>query len=365
MDLPKIVRLKCQKGTSDKVYIIRLDESPTGDAFTRYKVTGFGARRGEALKEYPKYEGDDLDAALKAFAKLEKEKRKEYVDDFAPEQSGAGITVSAPTNAQGDGPQVQLANPVDEEQAKDLLADRAWGMQEKFNGRRMTVVVQAGRAQSYNRNGQPTDCRAVEQQAAVLPDCILDGELLGREFRVFDMANEPERPFKARWKEVLARTQELALMFPGGERLVFAARLWVDPALKRDALETLRAANAEGVVFRKLDAPYTAGRPNSGGDLLKHKFWASATVEVLKVNTQRSVQVGLYIDHALRKMCGNVTIPVGTDLPKPGQLIEVRYLYATAGGQLYQPTYLGVRTDKPRPDAESQLKYQPKAEEEA
>jgi bifunctional non-homologous end joining protein LigD len=44
--------------------------------------------------------------------------------------------------------------------------------------------------------------------------------------------------------------------------------------------------------------------------------------------------------------CGNVTIPVGSDIPGIGDIVEVRYLYAfPESGSLFQPVYLGMRDD--------------------
>ena len=44
--------------------------------------------------------------------------------------------------------------------------------------------------------------------------------------------------------------------------------------------------------------------------------------------------------------CGNVTIPVGAEIPAVGDIIEVRYLYAfRESGSLFQPVYIGVRDD--------------------
>ena len=55
---------------------------------------------------------------------------------------------------------------------------------------------------------------------------------------------------------------------------------------------------------------------------------------------------------------GNVTIPANKDIPKEGQIVEVRYLYAYRGGSLFQPTYLGPRTDVLKDECTfSQLKY--------
>ena len=54
---------------------------------------------------------------------------------------------------------------------------------------------------------------------------------------------------------------------------------------------------------------------------------------------------------------GNVTIPTNFPIPPAGALVEVRYLYAYPGGALYQPVYLGPRTDQTLPDDVSTLKF--------
>jgi bifunctional non-homologous end joining protein LigD len=58
---------------------------------------------------------------------------------------------------------------------------------------------------------------------------------------------------------------------------------------------------------------------------------------------------------------GNVTIPANHALPKVGDLVEVRYLYHYPGGSLYQPIYLGSRSDKDLPDHLNTLKSKPLA----
>jgi bifunctional non-homologous end joining protein LigD len=53
---------------------------------------------------------------------------------------------------------------------------------------------------------------------------------------------------------------------------------------------------------------------------------------------------------------GSVAIPVNHEVPKVGDHIEVRYLYAYRGGSLYQPVYLGKRDDADVDDV-STLKF--------
>jgi len=53
-----------------------------------------------------------------------------------------------------------------------------------------------------------------------------------------------------------------------------------------------------------------------------------------------------------------VTISPNKEVPKLGEIIEVRYLYAYKGGSLYQPTFLEVRDDIERAEClMGQLKF--------
>ncbi|HZZ00926.1 MAG TPA: hypothetical protein VFE36_15300 [Candidatus Baltobacteraceae bacterium] len=53
-------------------------------------------------------------------------------------------------------------------------------------------------------------------------------------------------------------------------------------------------------------------------------------------------------------------------IPSVGDVVEIRYLYAYRGGSLYQPVYLGKRTDMDQSDCKlSQLKYKGEGSESA
>ena len=137
-----------------------------------------------------------------------------------------------------------------------------------------------------------------------------------------------------------------------------------DAVSKLDLLERLKNANKEGVVFKRTTAPYTAGRPASGGDQFKCKFYASASFIVSKINGKRSVELKLRNQKRLVS-AGNVTIPANQRIPEVGAIVECRYLYAfRESGSIYQPVYLGERDDiNPADCSVSQLKF--KAEVEA
>ena len=56
--------------------------------------------------------------------------------------------------------------------------------------------------------------------------------------------------------------------------------------------------------------------------------------------------------------CGNVSVPVNKTMPHPGDIIEVRYLYAMPNSHaLYQPFYSRLRDDIDVADDVGSLKY--------
>jgi bifunctional non-homologous end joining protein LigD len=109
---------------------------------------------------------------------------------------------------------------------------------------------------------------------------------------------------------------------------------------------------------------------------LKYKFYKSCSAIVKGINDKRSVTLGLIEDlpeHGSefvigRKLItvGNCTIPVNYDFPQMGDIVEIKYLYARKpSNALYQPSYLGKRTDIQLKDVLlSQLIYKVGEEEE-
>jgi bifunctional non-homologous end joining protein LigD len=93
---------------------------------------------------------------------------------------------------------------------------------------------------------------------------------------------------------------------------------------------------------------------------LKHKFHETASFIVGKINAKRSVTLQLFGGKSL-VAAGNVTIPPNHEIPKPGSVVECRYLYAfKESGCIYQPVYLGERDDiAPAECVVAQLKFKP------
>jgi bifunctional non-homologous end joining protein LigD len=88
------------------------------------------------------------------------------------------------------------------------------------------------------------------------------------------------------------------------------------------------------------------------------KFHETALFIVTKLNDQRSVSLMLWENGKVRPS-GHVTIPPNHEIPKPGEIVECRYLYAfKESGSIYQPVFLGRRHDIFHEECTtSQLKY--------
>jgi bifunctional non-homologous end joining protein LigD len=239
-----------------------------------------------------------------------------------------------------------LLNPIEDDEVSRLLRDDAHCAQEKFDGRRLLLRKHGAAIDGINRKGLVVGLpETVFQSFTIIPvDCVLDGEAVGEGFHAFDLLDcEGEDLCGRPYRERLTALREL--LAPLAPRHLRLAETAFSPGQKAILLKTLRQENREGIVFKRLDARYTPGRPNSGGPALKHKFYATLSAVVASLNPQRSVEIRLLDDEGWQPV-GNVTIPPNQLIPKIGDVIEVRFLYAfRESGVLFQPVFLGVRSD--------------------
>jgi bifunctional non-homologous end joining protein LigD len=199
-------------------------------------------------------------------------------------------------------------------------------------------------------------------------DIILDGEQIGDVFHMFDCLEVNGEDLRGKpYDERMSWFHEYDCDLADSARDVIKSVMTAFTTRQKTGLwERLRRENREGIVFKRLDAPYVPGKPGRGGPQLKFKFCATLSAVVAKVNRQRSVELQLLGKDGWQT-CGNVTIPANHDIPKVGTIIEVRYLDANRESMvLYQPVYLGPRDDvEPGECRVSQLKFKAGTEEEA
>jgi bifunctional non-homologous end joining protein LigD len=351
------VSLYYREGSSDKEYHATIE--PAGQRFVVNFVYG---RRGSTMNTGTKTNVPvDLEAATRIFNKLVAEKKaKGYTEDEAgtPYQHA-----SKEDRVTGFLP--QLLNPIEESDVEELIDDGNWVAQEKYDGKRILIQKQGAAIHGINRRGLLVGLPSTLVHAAAVfrGDFVIDGESIGEQFHCFDLLQRNENDWRKRSYD--QRLAELMNLFGSGQQcsIHLANTAWT-AAQKEQLLTMLREQGKEGIVFKRADAIYTPGRPSSGGDQLKRKFYATVSAMVGTINSKRSIELRLFSDGG-PVTAGNVTIPANHTIPKIGQVVEVRYLYAfRESGCLFQPVYLGVRSDVLQTEClTSQLKFKRDEEE--
>lgn len=340
------------EGPSDKVYQASIQ--PQDDGYLVYFAYG---RRGSTLN-----------TGNKTPKPVEFQIAKGIYDKLVREKTAKGYRPGADTPAQvpvedpkqPSGIQCQLLNPIEKKEADLLLFNPAYWMQEKMDGRRLLIRKRGDVITGINRLGFITSVpEPILASAAKYPgDFIIDGEAVGDTLHAFDLllfdADDLRRlGFSSRYLKL----RDLLSEFHHPHIRIVDARF---PPQAAGWFSQIKTEGKEGVVFKHVDAPYIPGRPSSGGTQLKYKFYETASFIVASVNDKRSVSLSLIEGHTARP-AGNVTIPPNHAVPTPGDIVEVRYLYAfTESGCIYQPVYQGPRDDiEPSACTADQLKYKP------
>lgn len=344
------VDLRYVDSRSDKTYQARIVESGDGyDVEFAYGKTGSSLRTGV---KNPKTVS--LDKALGIYQKLVDSKlNKGYESSELGEQPSH-------RERENTGYLPQLLNAIDEKECVRLIDDDSYVLQEKHDGERTLLIKEAGQVIFANRQGMTKAATpSILAEAAVIPDgTVLDGESIGETFHVFDIIKLEGANLGA-WSYGI-RLDKLEYLFEyvfGDLNRISLVDSFRIHTKKVEAFNLFRSQEREGVVLKSLLAPYEPGRPSSGGSQLKFKFVESATCRVQSINDKRSVAIEMLKEDSWVGV-GNVSIPANKEIPNPGVLVEVRYLYAYEGGSLYQPFYLGRRSDLLETDcAIEQLKF--------
>ncbi len=345
------ITLYLKQGSSDKVYNASIEDAGNNSFIVNFAY----GRRGSTLTTGTKTKKPvDYAAAKKVYDKLVKDKTSK---GYTPGDEG---TQYVDTDSKDTGVHCQLLNFIDEPKVAKLINDDKWWAQEKHDGKRMLVHKQADTIIAINRKGLSVGApdTILKSAGKVAQTYLVDGEAVGEKLFAFDLLEIDNTDVKPTpYSERLSQLESLGL-----ENSIVVVETAKTTEGKQQLYDRLKASKAEGVVFKKHSASYTAGRPNSGGNQVKFKFYATASVIVASLNEKRSVAVAV-IDGDNQVGVGNVTIPPNKKVPAVNSIIEVRYLYAYKGGNLYQPTYLGVRDDMSLEDCLiSQLKYKRETE---
>ncbi|MCA6372157.1 MAG: WGR domain-containing protein [Cytophagales bacterium] len=354
----KSISLYCQEGSSNKEYHVSISEAANG-----FVVNFAYARIGDTLKTGTKtQEPVSAEAAQKIFTKIVNEKiAKGYKPDSVATQSEMTHQAKERT-----GINCQLLNPIEESEVLHYINDDRYLAEEKKDGERKMLNLDGERGsfklEAINKlgfsTGYPTLFKSLEKSSKV--NFLVDGELVFDTLFLFDLLNFNGVDLRNRSAvDRLAILENNFGMISNGISQIKPVYTAYTREEKLALLITLKERNAEGIVFKLKSGEYKSGRPASGGDNLKFKFQETASFIVHLINDKRSVAIGLFDTDGTFMSAGNVTIPPNHDIPKVGDVVEVRYLYAyKESGSVFQPVYKGKRNDVEKHECEaSQLKY--------
>jgi bifunctional non-homologous end joining protein LigD len=352
------VTLFCVEGGSNKQYTVWMEQAGGGWLVNfQYGPVGGWVKGGtKTTKPVTRPEAE------KVYESLLKQKRaKGYAEGAdAPAFSQAGAE-------EDSGMRPMLLTWAEEGDLERFIEDDLWGAQEKINGKRIMLKVTPDGVAGSNKRGLqcPIPESVTREMRGLLGE--FDGEMVGEIYNVFDMMmNSISADFKPERCDF--RHGRLASRMAIPTAHVRLVPLVVGAEEKRALVERLRSFRKEGVVFKRLDAPYEAGRRPSltKAIAVKVKFYAEIAVEVLRWNKDTSSVEVAALDSGRLVSVGNVTVHEKyVSQVVAGMVIRVKYLYATEAGKLYQanldPTDDGsVVADQVAADPIGRLKFENK-----
>ncbi|MFC7700615.1 non-homologous end-joining DNA ligase [Bradyrhizobium sp. GCM10028915] len=288
--------------------------------------------------------------------------------------------------------------------------DPDWVFEDKFDGFRMVAEIRRGRVALYSRNGKIISHSYVEVAKAlegVKADAVIDGELvaIGKDgvshfqllqnalrheakllYCAFDLMFAAGEDLRA--LPLLERKKRLKALLPRHKLIAFSNHR-KGSGTKFFAQAELR--HLEGIMAKRANSPYASGRRTA--DWLKVKtaqrqevviagftaprrtrpFFGALVLAVRDADAWRYIgHVGTGFSHQVleelhRKLVrlktakspfpGKVKNERVTTWVRPSLVAEVKFAEWTSKGELRQPVYLGLRSDKNAKDVVREKKW--------
>jgi bifunctional non-homologous end joining protein LigD len=238
-----------------------------------------------------------------------------------------------------------------------ILDSKDWTVQQKLDGQRLMVHLDEGVARGYNRKGSltPLNDNILNVFKNVSGCWLFDGEYFDNVFWVFDIVESPLHNSKLPLSNRIVVLDKFFTYIDVSS----VKKLSYHTQNKGSFVKSCVAADAEGVIFKNLNSTYQFGKRSS--NMLKYKFVQTTDVfvtETKRKDKEQAISIGQYHEGRIVDS-GGLKIPLDlVDQIQKGDILEVRYLYATKSNKLYQPIFHRLRKDKDASDCTTaDLKY--------
>lgn len=243
-----------------------------------------------------------------------------------------------------------LATEVAAEKMGNYINDDNWYAEQKVDGHRVLIHIQSGKLMVLGRGGQSSQHASRFSQPHYkditrLSDCVIDGELVGDIFWIFDLPHYDNEKITID-STYLTRRETLERLYSTWKpndayQLLPVAKTQVEKEL---LATTCYNTGGEGLMFKELSGTYSPGGRTS--TMLKAKFVKTADVIITGIGTSGKTNYTLSVFKEDSMVEVGKCSAIGKAVVTIGSVIEVKYLYLGVNERLYQPRMIKVRTDK-------------------
>lgn len=246
----------------------------------------------------------------------------------------------------------------DEDTVLAAIRNDAWLFQQKIDGVRAQLVIGPDAVWARASTGDVLKSAVAGPVARkVIDRCtpdgrtsiVLDGEIIHGAWWMFDLLTGDEGYDGTPYGERLAALERFLGAYNSDVMRLLPTKRTTEE--KRALLEKVITLGAEGVLMKRDDSTYRSDMRVDHCLKFKVTHTVDCVVTARNGSDHMNATLGLYetAKSFLPVTIGNTSM-IGKPDAKVGDVVEVRYLYAGAGGRLVQPTVLRKRTDKYPPD---------------